>query len=135
MTPPMRSEMSRHRPTTKRQTQRGLRIIALFEGAKGLLVLLTGCGVLLLIHKDLHAVATQLVAHFHINPARHYPQIFLDATAHVNRMELWVLAATALLYAVVRFIEAYGLWHRQPWAQWFGALTGALYLPLELYET
>jgi uncharacterized membrane protein (DUF2068 family) len=35
---------------------------------------------------------------------------------------------------VVRFAEAYGLWFHQQWAEWFGFLTGGMYIPLELYE-
>ena len=34
----------------------------------------------------------------------------------------------------VRFVEAYGLWHRRVWAEWFALLSGSLYLPWELYE-
>jgi len=34
------------------------------------------------------------------------------------------MAISALLYSVVRFIEAYGLWLLRPWAEWFGLLTG-----------
>jgi len=35
---------------------------------------------------------------------------------------------------LVRFTEAYGLWHERPWAEWFGALAGGIYIPFELYE-
>ena len=112
----------------------GLRMVACFEAAKGLLVLLTGCGVLLLIHKDLHAAAEELVRHIHLNPSSHYPSIFIDAISRLNDAKLWALAFSALFYAGVRFVEAFGLWHAQSWAEWFGLLSGAMYLPLELFE-
>jgi len=35
-------------------------------------------------------------------------------------------------YAVARLAEAYGLWHDHAWAEWFGALSGGLYLPFEV---
>lgn len=113
---------------------RGLRIVALFEGAKGAIVLLTGFGILALIHEDVHHVAEQLVRLLHINPARHYPRIFIDAATHVTDLQLWGLALSALGYAIVRFVEAFGLWRRMPWAEWFGLLTGGMYIPLELFE-
>jgi len=113
---------------------KGLRVVALFEGAKGGIVLLTGFGILALIHEDVHQVAEQLVRHLHINPARHYPRIFIDAATHVTDLQLWGLALSALGYAVVRFVEAYGLWKRMPWAEWFGLLTGGMYIPVELFE-
>lgn len=112
----------------------GLRFVALFEGAKGGLVLLTGFGILAFIHRDLHNAAEEIVRHFHLNPAHHYPRIFLDAVDRVGDAQLWLLALSAFLYAVVRFIEAYGLWHRRLWAAWFGVLSGGVYIPVELLE-
>src|SRR5512141_1228319 len=112
----------------------GLHVVALFEGAKGGLVLLTGFGLLGFPHRDLHNAAEEVVRHFHLNPAHHYPRIFLDATARVNDTRLWLLALSALLYAVVRFVEAFGLWHRKLWAEWFGVLSGGIYIPVELFE-
>jgi uncharacterized membrane protein (DUF2068 family) len=69
-----------------------------------------------------------------MNPAHHYPRIFLDAATRVTDTQLWLLALSAFLYAVVRFIEAFGLWHRKLWAAWFGVLSGGIYIPVELFE-
>lgn len=112
----------------------GLHIVALFEGAKGTLVLIAGFGLLALLHQDLHRAAEELVRRFHMNPAHHYPKIFIDVATHVTDTRLWVLSASAVLYATVRFVEAYGLWRRQPWAEWFAVLTGGIYIPIEMYE-
>ena len=112
----------------------GLRVVALFEALKGALVLLAGCGVLALIHKNLHHIAVRLVLVLHLNPARHYPSIFIDAVNKVTDPQLWMLALSALAYSLVRIAEAYGLWHGRKWAEWFGFLSGAVYLPLELFE-
>jgi len=116
------------------QVKDGLRVVSIFEAMKGLLVLLTGFGLLAYIHKGLHLAAEQLVRHFHLNPASRYPRIFLDLADHVTDAQLWVLALSALLYAVVRFIEAYGLWLQRRWAEWFGLFAGAIYVPIELFE-
>jgi uncharacterized membrane protein (DUF2068 family) len=113
---------------------RGLHIVALFEGAKGLLVLVVGFGLLSFIHKDIHEAAVRLVEHFHLNPASHYPQIFLDLTKRINDTRLWSLAMAAALYFVVRMVEAVGLWLRKPWAEWFAVLTGGMYIPVEIFE-
>ncbi len=48
--------------------------------------------------------------------------------------QLWAIALSALLYALARFVEAYGLWHDRRWAEWFGLLTGGVYIPFELFE-
>jgi uncharacterized membrane protein (DUF2068 family) len=113
---------------------RGLRVVAVFEGAKGVLVLITGLGLLAFIHRDLHDAAAEIVRHFHLNPAHRYPRIFLDAAARVDDTRLLFLAISAFLYAVVRFVEAFGLWRRKLWAEWFAVLSGGIYIPVELFE-
>ena len=112
----------------------GLRTVAILEGMKGLVVLAAGLGVLSLVHRDIQGIADKVVQHFHLNPASRYPHIFLEAAAQVTDAKLWLLAMTALLYALARFVEAYGLWYQRRWAQWFALVTGALYLPIESYE-
>ena len=111
-----------------------VRAVALFEAAKGTLVLLTGFGALSLIHHDAQRVAEQLVGHLHLNPAKHYPRIFFDTAAHLTDARLWMLATLATTYGLVRFVEAYGLWHGRRWAEWFAAVSGGIYIPFELYE-
>ncbi|MDA8172401.1 MAG: DUF2127 domain-containing protein [Nitrospiraceae bacterium] len=118
----------------KKHTAGGLRIVSVIEAAKGILVLIAGFGVLAFIHSDLHSVAEQLVRNSHLNPASHYPRIFIDAVTRLNDRHLWIIALSALTYSVVRFIEAIGLWHQMEWAEWFGVLTGGIYIPVEAFE-
>ena len=110
------------------------RAVALFEAAKGIVVLLAGFGALSLIHRDIQRAAEQLVSHLHLNPAKHYPRIFLDAAAHLTDARIWFLAILAATYALARFIESYGLWRSKRWAEWFAAVSGGIYLPFEVYE-
>jgi uncharacterized membrane protein (DUF2068 family) len=112
----------------------GMRAVALFEAAKGALVLLAGLGLLTLLGRDVQVIAEHIVRFSHLNPASHYPRIFLDASSHVTNTHLWLLAAAAAAYALVRFVEAYGLWYERRWAEWFALLAGGLYVPVEIYE-
>jgi uncharacterized membrane protein (DUF2068 family) len=107
--------------------------VAAFEAAKGLVVLLASLGLLSLLHKDAQQAAEAVVRHLHLNPARHYPRVFIDAMARVNDARLWLLALGAFAYSAVRGVEAYGLWRARAWAEWFAILSGGLYLPLEIY--
>lgn len=113
---------------------KGLHVVALFEGAKGILVLLVGFELLSFIHKDIHEAALHLVRHFHFNPASKYPRIFLDLLENVNDSKLWGVAIAAFMYCIVRIVEAFGLWYRKQWAEWFAVLTGGIYIPVEIYE-
>lgn len=128
------SRIKAHKQTGNKSHLRGLHIVALFEGAKGLLVLLVGFELLTFIHKDIHEAAMRLVEHFHFNPASHYPRIFLDLTERINDTKLWSMAIAAFMYSVVRMVEAVGLWLRKNWAEWFAILTGGMYIPIEIYE-
>jgi len=108
-------------------------VVAIFEALKGILILIAGFGLLSLIHRDLQEIAEEIVRHLHVNPARHYPRVFIEAASHVNDSKLKFMAAMAFLYSSVRFVEAYGLWHLRAWAEWFAIISGSLYLPLEIY--
>jgi uncharacterized membrane protein (DUF2068 family) len=112
----------------------GVRTVAVFEATKGALVLVAGCGLLSLLHRDVQAVAEHLVRLSHLNPARHYPRVFIEAATRVNDGHLKTLALLAFLYSTVRFVEAYGLWLMKTWAEWFAIISGAIYLPIEIYE-
>jgi len=111
-----------------------LRTVALIEAAKGALVLLAGFGLLSLIHHDLQRFAERLIAHFHLNPAAHYPRIFLEVAGELTDSRLLLIAAGAAIYSLARFIEAYGLWYARRWAEWFAAFSGGIYIPFELFE-
>ncbi len=121
-------------PEAEPGVARGVRLIAVFEALKGTLVLIAGFGLLSLVHHDLEAFAERLVRHSHLNPARHYPRIFIAAASHTSDSRLRTLAALAFLYAVIRLVEAYGLWHVKVWAEWFAIIAGSVYLPVEVYE-
>lgn len=110
-----------------------IRTIALVEALKGVIALLAAAGVMSLIHRqDLYDVALALVRHTHLNPASHYPQIFLDAAAHYQQQGRLVwLALGAAAYVGVRLAEAYGLWRGRAWAEWLAALSGAIYVPFD----
>src|SRR5262249_7922043 len=68
----------------------GLKAAALFEALKGLLVILAGLGLLAFVHRDAQAFAERLVLHLHLNPARHYPRIFIEAAGRLTDARIWL---------------------------------------------
>ena len=58
----------------------------------------------------------------------------MNAAATISDARLWTIAAAIVAYSTVRFVEAWGLWNRRVWAEWFALLSGAMYLPLELLK-
>jgi len=125
-----------HAKAAERHRRRtALRAVASLELAKGLVVLLLGFGAVSMVHKDAWDAAEALLRFLHVNPDRHhYAQVFLNLADNVTDAKLWALAAGAAAYSVVRFVEAYGLWLERTWAEWFALISGALYVPFEVYE-
>lgn len=114
-----------------RASRAGLRTVAVFEAFKGLLVILLLIA-LLAVHNRIEDYAEDLVYHLHIGFDRHFTKSLLRAASRLNDSRPWTLAIAAAVYATVRFIEAWGLWNRRVWAEWFALLSGALYLPWEM---
>jgi uncharacterized membrane protein (DUF2068 family) len=111
-----------------------VRIVAVIEAAKGALVLAAGLGLFALVHRDVQTIAEHIVRNFHLNPASRTPQIFIELAAKATDLNLQLLALGAAGYALVRFVEAYGLWRMRRWAEWFAVAAGGIYIPIEIYE-
>jgi len=104
----------------------------MLEALKGVLVLLLGFGALALIHKDLEEIAERLIDFLRINPDGKVSGFFFALADRTTDRSLLILALGSTAYAIVRFIEAYGLWHERAWAEWFALVSGAIYLPWEV---
>ena len=111
-----------------------IRAIATVELIKGLVVLLAGFGALSLIHRDVWDVAVSFLHLLHIKHRYHYADVFLRVAQNITDRQLVLVAVIAALYSTIRFVEAYGLWKKRGWAEWFAAASGALYLPFEINE-
>ena len=117
----------------ERASTAGLRAIATLEALKGITVL--GLGIaLLFVHQHIEDYAEHLLFHLHINLDETVGHAVLHAATQITDAGLWTLALAIAIYPAVRFIEAWGLWHRRVWAEWFALLSGAMYLPWELLK-
>jgi uncharacterized membrane protein (DUF2068 family) len=118
----------------ERSSAAGLRAVAVLEAVKGLLVLLLGLGLLSLLHKDFEDVAENFLFRLHISAGHRVGRAIIDAVSKLTDARLWGIAGAAAAYSAVRFTEAWGLWNRRVWAEWFALLSGALYLPVEILK-
>jgi uncharacterized membrane protein (DUF2068 family) len=113
---------------------RALRAVASLELSKGVIVMLAGFGVLSLRHRDVWGVADSLLYLLHISPDHHYARIFLDWADEVTDTKLLLIAILAMVYSLLRFFEAYGLWRERAWAEWLALVSGGVYVPFELWD-
>jgi uncharacterized membrane protein (DUF2068 family) len=112
-----------------------LRGIATLELAKGLIVLLAAIGVVLVSrNQDPWDMADGLLRLLHISPDHHFAQVFLNWADTLTDAKLYMVAAAGVAYSIMRFLEAYGLWNARAWAEWIALISGALYLPFEIYK-
>ncbi len=114
--------------------RKGVRAVAILELAKGVIAVLAGAGLLSARDPGMRHALQQLAERAHLNPAHEHPNVFMQAAGALTDRHLVLMAAGGLLYASVRFTEAYGLWFERRWAEWFAALSGAVYIPFELVE-
>ena len=120
--------------STRPRSAHGVRVIAVLEMAKAAVVLIAGFGLLSALHHGAAQVAEDLARQMHLNPAKGYPRIFIDLANDTSNSQLRLLAAGAFGYAAMRGVEAFGLWRRRRWAEWFSVASGAVYVPIELAE-
>jgi uncharacterized membrane protein (DUF2068 family) len=114
----------------ERSSRAGLRAVATFEAAKGFAVVAFGI-LLLFVHTHAEDYVSSLLFHLHVDPDQRFAQALLNAAEKLSDARLLTIAAAVVSYATVRFVEAWGLWNRRVWAEWFALLSGCLYLPWE----
>lgn len=116
--------------------RRGLRTVAMVEASKGVLVVLAAFGFaeIILRHVDLEDAAQSLLYFLHIDPDRRISHALTHAAGRMMDADLLTVLAIALVYSSLRFVESYGLWRQRIWAEWLAIISGAIYLPYELYN-
>ena len=115
---------------------RGLRTVATIEAAKGVLVLLAAFGFFEIIRHniDLDAVAGNLLYFFHVSPNLRISHVVMRLAGRMMDADVLTVLTIATVYSSLRFIESYGLWRQRVWAEWLAIISGAIYLPYELYK-
>lgn len=111
----------------------GLRTVAILEAGKGAAVLALCVVLLSLLHKDLDTVVDHLTDFLRLNPDSRVADWFYDLADRTTGRGIWTAVSVGLVYATGRFVEAYGLWNERHWAEWFAVISGAIYVPFELF--
>jgi uncharacterized membrane protein (DUF2068 family) len=117
----------------ERASKTGLRAVALFEAGKGVLVIVLAA-IIIAVHNHIEDYAEDFLYHLHIDFDHRFGRALLQAASKVGDARMWMVGGAAAVYATVRFVEAWGLWQRRVWAEWFALLSGTLYLPFEILK-
>jgi uncharacterized membrane protein (DUF2068 family) len=111
----------------------GLRTVAAVEAIKGVAVVALCFILLSLLHKDLNSVVDHLTDWLRLNPDSRVADWFYDLADRTTGRGIWTAVSVGLVYSAGRFVEAYGLWNGLHWAEWFAVISGAIYIPFELF--
>jgi uncharacterized membrane protein (DUF2068 family) len=109
-----------------------LRTIAIYQVIKGLAAIIASIGLLNMTHQNVRHVTTLLINFFHLDSDAHYFKTLFDYTDLLNNDDLHLIVLMAYGYSAIRFSEGYGLWRNRTWAEWLAAVSGAIYLPIEI---
>jgi uncharacterized membrane protein (DUF2068 family) len=123
-----------HPITQDRSHIKGVRTVATVEFVKGIVVALAALGIFTMRHKDIWGVTESFLEFFHVNPYHRYVGVFINLVYQLSDIHLWKIAVVVCVYVVLRFIEAYGLWHIRPWAEWLAIASGSIYVPFEIAD-
>jgi uncharacterized membrane protein (DUF2068 family) len=123
--------------TSRRHTHRaGLRTVAVLEALKGCLAMVIAYALVAMRRRDVDfgEAAEHILFFFHINPEHHWSQQVVHAADKMSIPSIAMIWGIALSYAILRFLEGYGLWRQRAWAEWLAIISGCLYLPFEIYK-
>ena len=112
--------------------RRKLRIVAVVDMIKGLVVLAIGFGLLNAHSNVLESGGVSLLRLLDIDDSLAWSRRFL-ALLHAADDEKGLLVLAACAYAALRFVEGWGLWRMRNWARWLGMISCGIYVPFELY--
>jgi uncharacterized membrane protein (DUF2068 family) len=109
----------------------GLRAVAILESVKGILVVALAIAIIAL-RGHLEDYTEDLLYHLHIDFDHRFAHMLLGAASKLTGTRMLTVGAISSIYATLRFVEAWGLWHRRVWAEWFALVSGTIYLPWEI---
>jgi uncharacterized membrane protein (DUF2068 family) len=111
----------------------GLRTVAVLEALKGAAVVALCIILLSLLHKDLDVVVDHITEWLRINPDSRVADWFYELADRTTGRGIWTAVSVGFVYSLGRFVEAYGLWNERNWAEWFAVISGAIYVPFEVF--
>ena len=121
-------------PKSRRAGRIGVRLIAIWEAVKGVLVVLVAGVAVWFLQPDAVQSLDKLAGQLHLDPSGHLAQAFQHAAEKLTDTHLLLIAAGAGIYALLHFVEAYGLWRQRRWGWMLGIASAGIYLPVELWE-
>jgi uncharacterized membrane protein (DUF2068 family) len=111
-----------------------LRAIAVFKLLKAAALIVTGLGVLKLVHKDVGAELEHLVVMAGFDPGGRFVGRAIQRVTDIPPHRIRELGIVSFVYAALFMTEGVGLWMLKRWAEWFTVIITSSLLPVEVWE-
>lgn len=115
------------------QDRRRLRIAALLEWAKAVLVAMAAAGALAALSPAQRDAVRAVLDRFHFSGRSEVEAAWSAGFAGLAD-ERQLVAVIAVVYVLVRVVEGLGLWFGRAWARWLGIVSCAAYLVVEAWH-
>lgn len=113
--------------------KKGLRLIAGFKIAKGLLVLGASGGLLALLNRDFAALIEQGANALHADMHSYVVHKLIATFGVMDVKTLEELGIGTLAYGSLTLTEGVGLWLALRWAAYLTVVANSLFIPIEVY--
>lgn len=111
-----------------------IRTVAVFKLLKAATLIITGIGILKLMHNDVATTLQHWFAVFGFDPGRHFVSEAIEKATALPHQRIRDLGVVSFVYAGLFITEGIGLWMLKRWAEWFTVIITGSLLPVEVYE-
>ena len=111
-----------------------LRAIAVFKFLKAAALIVTGLGVLRMIHKNVGAEIEHLVVLSGFDPGRPFVTRIVQQVTSIPPHRIRELGVVSFIYGGLFLTEGIGLWMLKRWAEWFTVIITSSLVPVEVWE-
>jgi uncharacterized membrane protein (DUF2068 family) len=118
----------------KSAESRLLRLIALFKFFKASILIVTGIGILKLMHNDAATTLEHWFGVMGLAPGNRFVDHALRDAANIPPNRIKDIGLGSFVYAALFLTEGIGLWMLKHWAEWFTLVITASLVPLEVWE-
>jgi uncharacterized membrane protein (DUF2068 family) len=111
-----------------------IRMIAVFKMVKAAALIVTGVGVLKLMHMDVASELDHWVAWLGLDPGGRFVSHAIEKVTNLSPHRIRELGLVSFVYAGLFLTEGLGLWFLKRWAEWFTVIITSSLVPVEVYE-
>jgi uncharacterized membrane protein (DUF2068 family) len=118
----------------KKSRSLGVFVIGIFKLTKAILFVALGIGMLKLINKDVDDLFQDLIQKLHISEQHRIIQDIMVKLSLVTNHTLEEASGVSFFFALLLFVEAFGLLWQKTWAEFVTVIETSIFIPFEIYE-